>query len=79
MKYYVTADVHGYFSELKTALSALGFFQDTEPHKLIVCGDLYDRGSEALHLQEFILDLLEKDEVILVTPLELPPRRIRLV
>ena len=66
MKYYVTADVHGYFSELKTALSTLGFFQDTEPHKLIVCGDLYDRGSEALHLQEFILDLLEKDEVILV-------------
>lgn len=66
MKYYVVADVHGYFSELKTALIEKGFFEDENPHKLIVCGDLYDRGSEAALLQEFILDLLEKDEVILI-------------
>ena len=66
MRYYVTADVHGYFTELKTALTEKGYFEDTEPHKLIVCGDLYDRGSEARQLQAFILDLLEKDEVILI-------------
>lgn len=66
MKYYVTADVHGYFTELKTALTAQGFFEDQEPHKLIVCGDLYDRGTEALQLQEFILELLAKDQVILI-------------
>ena len=46
MKYYVTADVHGYFTELKTALAVQGFFEDTEPHKLVICGDLYDRGTE---------------------------------
>ena len=66
MKYYVTADVHGYFTELKTALAAQGFFEDTEPRKLVICGDLYDRGTEALQLQEFILDLLSKDQVILI-------------
>lgn len=66
MKYYVTADVHGYFSELKTALIENGFFDDKEVHKLIVCGDLFDRGKEAFQLQEFILDLLSKDEVILI-------------
>ena len=66
MKYYVTADVHGYFTALKTALAAQGFFEDTEPHKLVICGDLYDRGTEALQLQEFILDLLSKDQVILI-------------
>ena len=66
MKYYVTADVHGYFSELKTALTSAGFFDDKKPHKLIVCGDLFDRGSEALLLQNFILNLLENDEVILI-------------
>ena len=66
MRYYVTADVHGYFRELKTALQENGFFEDKEPHKLIICGDLYDRGSEALPLQEFILELLAKDEVILI-------------
>lgn len=65
MKYYVTADVHGYFTELKTALAEQGFFEDTEPHKLVICGDLYDRGTEALRLQEFILDLLSKDQAFL--------------
>ena len=66
MKYYVTADVHGYFTALKTALAAQGFFEDTEPHKLVICGDLYDRGTEALQLQEFILDLLSRDQVVLI-------------
>ena len=66
MKYYVTADVHGYFTELKTALAEQGFFEDTEPHKLVILGDLYDRGTEALQLQAFILDLLSNDQVILI-------------
>ena len=50
MKYYVTADVHGYFTELKTALAEQGFFEDTEPHKLVILGDLYDRGTEVFLL-----------------------------
>ncbi len=54
MKYYVTADIHGCFSELKEALIEKGFFTDTNPHKLIICGDLYDRGKEARALQDFI-------------------------
>ena len=66
MKYYVTADVHAYFTELQTALREQGFFEDAEPHKLVICGDLYDRGTEALQLQEFILDLMAKDQVILI-------------
>ena len=66
MRYYVTADVHGYSSELKDALTAQGFFDDQSPHKLIVCGDLYDRGTEALQLQTFILELLDRDQVILI-------------
>ena len=66
MRYYVTADVHGYFTELKEALTNAGFFEDTGPHKLIICGDLFDRGNEALQLQEFLLELLHKDQLILI-------------
>lgn len=66
MKYYVVADVHGFFTELKAALSEKGFFEDKEPHKLIICGDLLDRGNEALEVQSFVLDLLQKDEIILI-------------
>ncbi len=66
MKYYVVADIHGFFDELIIALDEKGFFTDAEPHKLIVCGDLFDRGTQALKLQKFILDLLAKDSVILI-------------
>ncbi len=66
MKYYVVADVHGFYSELITALTEKGFFEDKSPHKLIICGDLFDRGKEAVKLQEFIMDLMNKDKVILI-------------
>lgn len=66
MRYYVTSDVHGFYTPLRNTLERSGFFRDTEPHKLVVAGDLFDRGGEAVELQNFILDLLERDEVILV-------------
>lgn len=66
MKYYVVADVHGFYTELCSALDEAGFFADTEPRKLIVCGDLLDRGSEAVKLQAFALDLLKRGELIFV-------------
>ena len=66
MKYYVASDVHGFYSELSQALEEAGFFADEEPRKLIICGDLFDRGQEARFLQQFILELMERDEVILV-------------
>lgn len=66
MRYYVVADIHGFYTELYDALSEKGFFVDKAPHKLIVCGDLFDRGKEALKLQSFISELIKKDEVILI-------------
>lgn len=66
MKYYIVADIHGFCSILKQTLEEKGFFADTEPHKLVICGDLFDRGKEAVDLQNFILELIKKDEVILI-------------
>lgn len=66
MKYYVVSDVHGFYTPLHNALSSAGFFEDDQPHKLIVCGDLFDRGKEALELQQFMLDLLSDDKLIYV-------------
>ena len=66
MKYYVVADVHGFYSILKSALGDTGFFSDLQPHKLIILGDLFDRGREAKELQAFVLDLMKKEEVILI-------------
>jgi serine/threonine protein phosphatase 1 len=66
MKYYVVSDIHSYYNELEQALEEKGFFSDTGPHKLVICGDLFDRGKQVHKLQGFILDLLEKKQVILI-------------
>lgn len=66
MKYYVTADIHGYYTYLKTALEAEDFFYEKEPSKLIVCGDLLDRGPEAKKLIDFMVQLLEEGRLIYI-------------
>ena len=66
MKYYVVSDVHGFYTQMISALTAAGFFTDQEPHKLIICGDVFDRGNEAPAMQQFVLDLMHEDKVILI-------------
>jgi len=66
MRYYVVSDVHGFYSQMTESLTEAGFFTDTEPHKLIVLGDLLDRGKEAVKMQDFIVKQMEQDAVILI-------------
>lgn len=66
MRYYVVSDVHGYYTYFRQALTEAGFFDDVEPHKLILCGDLLDRGQEANQLIDFMIELLEKDMLIYI-------------
>ena len=66
MRYYVTADIHGFYTPLIAALTKAGFFADSAPHKLVILGDLFDRGKEALKLQAFLSALLDQDQVILI-------------
>ena len=66
MKYYVVSDIHGYFGCLKKALDNAGFFDDKDTCKLIVCGDLLDRGQEARELIEFMIGLMKEDKLIYI-------------
>ncbi len=64
MKYYVTADIHGFYSEFEKALRESGYYDEPDPHKLIILGDLFDRGQEAKKLQQFVID--NRDDLILI-------------
>lgn len=66
MKYYVAADVHGFTSEFHKALEDAGYFTDREPRKLVLLGDVFDRGQEAREMQDFLLRLMDQEAVILV-------------
>ena len=54
MGYDFTPDAQINFDILKNTLQEKGFFNDTEPHKLVVCGDLMDRGPGSKELEKFI-------------------------
>jgi hypothetical protein len=61
MRYYVVADVYGYYTQMKSAIEKAGFFTDSTLHKLIMLGDIFDRGHEAKQVQQFVLEQMEQD------------------
>ena len=66
MKYFVFADVHGYYSILMEELNKLGFDENNENHMLISLGDNFDRGPENYKMYEFLKNMKEKNKIILV-------------
>ena len=56
-KYFITSDVHGFFNELMVALNSKGFDVNNSDHKLIILGDLFDRGPDNKKVYEFVKSL----------------------
>ncbi len=67
MKYYVTADPHGFYTPLRKALEQVGYFADEGEKKLLICGDLLDRGHEALRTVNFLMEEKAAGRLILIT------------
>ena len=64
MKYFVCADIHGYYDEWIKALDEKGFDINDNNNKVIICGDLFDRGHQPKEIINFILS--HKDKFILI-------------
>lgn len=59
MKYFVTSDIHGFYTYFKEGLFENGFDLGNPEHHIIICGDLFDRGNEAKDLLKFLLSIPE--------------------
>ncbi len=64
MKYFVSSDIHGFYDEWMTALNNAKFDKNNPEHKIIVCGDLFDRGRQPKEIINFINDM--GDKIILI-------------
>lgn len=64
MKYFVSADIHGYYTYFMEALAKAGFSLTNPHHKIIICGDLLDRGREPKELINFVLE--HRDKIIFI-------------
>lgn len=65
-KYFAVADVHSYFNPLMRALIDNGFDINNPAHKLILCGDAFDRGDESQMLYNFLCALGKEDRLIYI-------------
>lgn len=65
MKYFITSDIHSFYTPLKTELDKSGFDINNSDHILIICGDIFDRGDETIELYNFLISI-PKDRLILI-------------
>lgn len=64
MKYFAISDTHGHHSEAIKALQEAGWDENNANHKLIVVGDITDRGGEALAHIEWLKRLTDEGKAI---------------
>ena len=60
MKYFIVADVHGFYRELMKALDQAGFDSNNKDHTFVSLGDLLDRGRYPLQCLQFVNSLERK-------------------
>lgn len=65
-KLFICSDIHSAYTLWMEALNEAGFDENNPEHKIIVCGDLFDRMDESLEVYNFAKDMLEKGKMIYV-------------
>lgn len=65
MRYFVVSDCHSFYTELMTSLNNAGFEVKNPEHKLVICGDLFDRGNETRQIFDFV-NKLPKEQLIYI-------------
>lgn len=66
MKYFVTSDIHSFIDPFFTGLVNSGFDNYNPQHILVICGDAFDRGKEAVRLYKYLKELHSKGRLIYI-------------
>lgn len=53
IKYFVVSDIHSFYEPMMTALTEKGFDITNPNHRIIICGDLFDRGPDTIKCLDF--------------------------
>ena len=64
-KYFITSDIHSFYTPFIKELNRKGFDIENEEHILVICGDLFDRGNESLKLYEFIKSIPKSRRILI--------------
>ena len=67
IKYFCVSDIHSFYKPLMDALTRNDFDIENKNHKLILCGDAFDRGDDTAKVFEFLKKLKNEDRLIYIT------------
>lgn len=62
--YFVVSDIHSFYDELVYSLKKAGFRKTNQDHILVVLGDFFDRGPDAIKVFKFIRSIPKSRRVI---------------
>lgn len=65
-KFFICSDIHSAYTPWMEALNEAGFDENNDNHKIIVCGDLFDRMGESCEVYKFVNRMIEKNKIILI-------------
>lgn len=63
---FVCSDIHSAYTSWMKALNDVGFNPNKYSHKIVLCGDLFDRMGESKQVYAFAKDMFEKGKLIYV-------------
>ena len=64
-KYFITSDIHSYFTILMKTLKRKGFDINNQDHIFVLVGDLFDRGNESLELYNWVKSLPRERRILI--------------
>ena len=65
MKYFIVADVHGFYDEMMEALTAAGYDKDNSSHCFVSLGDLFDRGRQPQECLDFVMSIPAERRILI--------------
>lgn len=66
MKYFVVSDIHGYYDVLVNCLNNSGYNEKNSKHKLIIIGDMIDRGPQSKEVLEYAYRLYKENKAVVI-------------
>ena len=57
IEWFVSSDIHSAYTPWMTALKKAGFDRNNPKHKIIICGDLFDRMGETVQTYDFVKEM----------------------
>lgn len=64
-KYFICSDIHSFFDEWQEALRKKHFDINNPNHIIVICGDIFDRGTQPLEVYQFLRNLPRERRILI--------------